>query len=118
MDKYCRKLIIQKFTKFGSSENKVSGSGQVFNGLRDLFVKLNLKPGLHIVVAIAEHFYDHVPKRAIKMSLYRLQIFLVKYRCVRSIQLSEDQAIPGQRKGYVHKHVFEILTTYMEIKLK
>ena len=38
-----------------------------------------VKPGLHIVVTIAEHACDRVPKRLLMLSSYRLQIFLMKY---------------------------------------
>ena len=34
---------------------------------------------LHIVVTIAHHSCDHVLKRVLKLSTYRLEIFLVKY---------------------------------------
>ena len=44
----------------------------------------NLKPGLHIVVTIAEHACDHVLKKVLKLLIYRLQIFLVKYEYLRS----------------------------------
>ena len=37
-----------------------------------------LKPGLHIVVTIAEHASDVAPKRILRLSIHRLQIFLVK----------------------------------------
>ena len=54
---------------------------------------LNLvKPDLHIVVTIAQHACDRVLKRIIKLSTYRLQIFLVKYEYLRSLQLYEDKA--------------------------
>ena len=36
------------------------------------------KPGLHIVVRLAEHACDNVSKSILKPSTYRLQIFLVK----------------------------------------
>ena len=39
----------------------------------------NLKPGLHIVVTIAEHACDHVSKRILKLSRCRSKIILVKY---------------------------------------
>ena len=54
-----------------------------------------LKPGLHLnkVVTIAEQACDHVLKRVLKLSTYRLQIFLVKYECLRSLQLCEDKGI-------------------------
>ena len=34
-----------------------------------------LKPGLHMVVRIAEHACDDASKRILKLSTYRLQIF-------------------------------------------
>ena len=36
-----------------------------------------IKPGLPIVITISEHGSDDVPKRVLKLSTYRLQIFLV-----------------------------------------
>ena len=39
-----------------------------------------LKPGLHIVVRVAEHASDDVLKRILKLSTYPLQIFLVKHQ--------------------------------------
>ena len=38
-----------------------------------------LKPGLHIVVKVAEHACD-ASKRILKPSTHRLKIFLVKYQ--------------------------------------
>ena len=38
-----------------------------------------VKPGLHVVVTIAQHPCDRVLKRVLKLSAYRLQIFLAKY---------------------------------------
>ena len=38
-----------------------------------------VKIGLHILVTIAQHACDHVLKRVLKLSTYRLQILLVKY---------------------------------------
>ena len=40
---------------------------------------INVKPGLHIVVTIAEHASDDAPKRTLKLSTHRMQIFLLKY---------------------------------------
>ena len=42
------------------------------------------------VVTIAKHACDHVLKRILKQST--LQIFLIKYEYLRSLQLCEDQA--------------------------
>ena len=55
-----------------------------------------VKPGLHIVVTIAQHACNRVLKRVLKLSAYRSQIFLVKYECLRSLQLCEDQGIRGK----------------------
>ena len=52
-----------------------------------------LKPGLHIVVTVAEHACDHVLKRVLKPSTHRLQIFLVKYEYLRSLQPCEDHGV-------------------------
>ena len=38
-----------------------------------------LKPGLHIVLTMAEHASDDASKRILKLSTNQLQIFLVKY---------------------------------------
>ena len=57
-----------------------------------------MEPGLHIIVTIAEHACDHVLKRVLKLSTYRLQTFLVKYVHLRSLQLCEDQVICGKLK--------------------
>ena len=55
-----------------------------------------LKPGLHIVVTIAELASDVAPKRILRLSIHGLQIFLVKYEYLRSLQLCEDQGIRGK----------------------
>ena len=40
--------------------------------------RTTVKPGLHIVVTIAEHACDDASKMILKFSMYRLQIFLEK----------------------------------------
>ena len=75
------------------------------------------KPGLHIVVTITEHACDRVLKRVLKLSTYRLQIFLAKYGYLRSLRLCEDQGICGKLQNPVHKHALAILTTYTETRL-
>ena len=57
-----------------------------------------VKPGLHIVLIIAERVCDHVPKRILKMLIYHSQTFLVKYEHLRLLQLCEDQGVPGKLK--------------------
>ena len=74
-----------------------------------------VKPGLHIVVTIAQNACDRVLKRGLKLSTYRLQIFLVKY--LRSLQLWADQGIRGKLKKPVCKHVLAMLTTFMDTRL-
>ena len=39
---------------------------------------ISVKPSLHVVITIAQHACDRVLKRVLKLSTYRLQIFLVK----------------------------------------
>ena len=39
-------------------------------------MKMNVKPGLHIVVTVAEHACNDASKRILKLSIYPLQIFL------------------------------------------
>ena len=60
-----------------------------------------LKPGLHIVVTIAEHASNIAPKRILSLLIHRLQIFLVKYECycMWSLQLCEDQSIREKLKN-------------------
>ena len=70
------------------------------------------------VVTITEHACDHVLKRILKLSTYRLQIILVKYEYLRSLLRWEDQGIPGKLKKRVRWHVLAIFTTYMETWLK
>ena len=61
-------------------------------------ISSSLNPGLHILVTIAEHVCDYVPKRVLKLLKYRLQIFLAKDHYLKSLQLYGDQFIPGQLK--------------------
>ena len=92
--------------------------------MKQVFFCSSLKPGLHIVVTIAEHACDDVLKRVFKLLIYRLQIFLVKYEHCNHLQLCEDQAIREKLKKRVCNHVLAILrrpdhvlailTTYME----
>ena len=72
-----------------------------------------VKSGLHMVLA-----FDRVLKRFffLKLSTYRLQIFLVKYEYLRSLELCEYQGVRGKLKKPC-KHVLQIHTTYMEIRL-
>ena len=58
-----------------------------------------VKPGLHTVVTIAEHASNDAPKRILRLSTCRLQIFLVKYEYLRSLQLCEDQGIREKLKN-------------------
>ena len=53
----------------------------------------HLKLGLHIVVTIAEDASEDAPKRVVRLSTHRFQIFLVKYEYLLSLQLCEDQSI-------------------------
>ena len=48
---------------------------------------ISVKPDLHMVVTIAQHACDRVLKRVLKLSTYRLQILLVKYEYLPSLQL-------------------------------
>ena len=78
---------------------------------------ISVKPDLHIIVTVAQHACDRVLKRVLKLSTYRLQIFLVKYEYLRSLQLCDDQGIHGKLKRPVSKHVLVIFTTYIETRL-
>ena len=51
-----------------------------------------VKPGLRMVITIAENVCDYVPKRIFKLSRYRLQIFLVKDQdlFLQSLQIYGD----------------------------
>ena len=77
----------------------------------------SLKPGLHIVVRVAEHACDDASKRILKPSTYRLQIFLVRDQYLRSLLPHGDQTIAGQLEKHVVKPMLAILTTYMETRL-
>ena len=72
-----------------------------------------LKPGLHIVVTIAEYASDDATKRILRLSTHRLQIFLEKYGYLRSLPLCEDQVPREKPKKRVCNHVLAILTTQM-----
>ena len=56
----------------------------------------SVKPGLHIVVRVAEHTCDDASKRILKPSTNRLQIFLVRDQHLRSLLPHVDQIIAGQ----------------------
>ena len=78
----------------------------------------SVKPGLHIVVRVAEHACDNASKKILKPSTYQLQIFLVKHQYLRSLPQHRNQTIAGQLEKHVLKFMFAILTTYMETRLK
>ena len=52
-------------------------------------------------MTIAKHACDHVLKKVLKQSAYRLQIFFAKYEYLRSLQLCEDQGIRRKLKRNV-----------------
>ena len=53
-------------------------------------------------------------KNVLELSAYRLQIFLVKYEYLQSLQLCEDQDISGKLKKPVCKQVLAIFTSCSE----
>ena len=53
------------------------------------------------VMTIAKHACDHVLKRVLEQSAYRLQIFIVKYEYLQSLQLCENQGIRRKFKRNV-----------------
>ena len=77
----------------------------------------DVKPGLHVVVRVAEHACDDASKRILKPSAYRLQIFLVRDQYLRSLLPHGDQTIAGELERHVLKPMLAILTTYMETRL-
>ena len=79
---------------------------------------MSLKPGLHIVVRVAEHACDDSSKRILKLSTYRLQIFLMTDQYLRSLLPHGDQAIAEQLEKHVLKPMLAILTTFIETRLK
>ena len=83
----------------------------------DLIVKPGRKPGLHIIERIAERACDNASKRILKLSTYRLKIFLVKYQNLSPLQRFTDQTISVQLKIHVRDYVLAILMTYMETRL-
>ena len=88
-----------------------------FNRSEPTYKSQRIKPGLHIVVTVAEHASDVAPKRILRLSIHQLQIFLVKYEYPPSLQPCEYQGIPGKLKKRACNHVLAILTTYMETRL-
>ena len=79
---------------------------------------ITLKPGLHIVVRVAEHACDDASKRILKLSTYLLQTFLVRDQYLQSLLPYRDQAIAAQLKKHVLKPMFAILMTHIETRLK
>ena len=70
-------------------------------------ISSSLNHGLHIVVTIAEHVCDYVPKSVLKLLKHRLE----------SLQLYGDQFIPGQLKKRVCQHMVPILNFHLLPKL-
>ena len=79
---------------------------------------LYFKPGLHIVVTITEHASDDAMKRFLRLATHPLQIFLLKYKYLQSLQPCEDQGIRERLEKRVCNHVLVILMTYMETRLQ
>ena len=69
----------------------------------------NVKPGIHTVVMIEEYACND--DEDLKLSTHRLQLFLVKYQYLSSLQRYEDQTTFGRLKKHVPKHVIAFLTT-------
>ena len=93
-------------------------SENVLNQVSSTFKELSvLKPGLHIVVRVAEHAFNDASKRILKPSTYRLQIFLVRYQYLLSLLPRGDQAIAEQLEKHVLKPMLAILTAYMGTRL-
>ena len=63
-------------------------------------------------------YFQRCSKEDFRLLTHRLQIFLVKYEYLRSLQLCDDQGILEKLKKGVCNHVLAILTTYMETRLK
>ena len=77
-----------------------------------------VKPDLRVIVTIAQHACNRILKRGLKLLTYRLQICLVKYEYLRSLNCVKTKAyVRGKLKKPVRKHVLATLTTYMETKL-
>ena len=64
----------------------------VLSALKDIIsaLEVSVKPGLHVVVRLAEHACDDASKRILKSSTYRLQMFLVRDQYLRSLLPHED----------------------------
>ena len=62
---------------------------------------------------IAEHACDYVPKRILKLSAYRSQVFLVKDQYLRSLERCRNQAIHGQLIKDVVNMCLQSLQLYM-----
>ena len=66
-----------------------------------------------MVVWVAEHACNDASKRILKLTTYRLQIFLGKDQYLSSLQQYGDQAIAGQLEKHVLKPMLAILTNYI-----
>ena len=64
------------------------GNGKVFQGNSDVYLQKNIFFG-----------GGEGGGRVLKLSTYRLQIFLVKYKYLRSLELCEDQGIHEKVKN-------------------
>ena len=91
-------LTMLDFCPFGYLDDKVWSISH--NHIQSTNM-VKVKPGLHIVVTVTEHVCDHVLKRVLKLSSYRLQIFVVKYLFLQSLQLCEYRGICGKLKKRV-----------------
>ena len=90
-------------------------------GMQGLFLCatffISVYPGLHIAITIVQHACHRVPKRVLKMSTYRLQIFPVKYYYLQPLQPCEDQSIRGKLEKPICKHVLANFATFMGTRL-
>ena len=94
-------LTLVKFLcRFSRTNPPRTNFDDFFNAFLACF-QVRLKPGLHIDVTIAEHACSHALKRILKLSTYRLQIFLVTCDCLRSVQLCEGQGIRVKLKKHL-----------------
>ena len=62
------------------SLSKNSSLNIMFECVNSPVASLDLKPGLHMVVTVVAHACDDASKRILKLSIYPLQIFLVKHQ--------------------------------------
>ena len=84
-----------------------------------LRIVIIVKPGLHVVVTIAEYASDDAPKRILRLSHIDYKYFLSKINGYHHYDDMETKLyLEDFYRKHVRKHVLAIFMTYIETKLK